>query len=225
MKTESRNIIDDCWNTIGIWRTSGTACEKISTYIHCRNCPVYADAGKSLLDRPIPEDTYTDAHISTTGSRDEEHAADLTAYSVFRIGNEWYAIDMKLLSEIRPIYEIHCLPHNSDPFLKGLINVNGVIVVCVSVGAILGKNKLDRVDETHQTSRLIIVSIGVDKIAFPVTESTGSIRLDGNRLGEIPAINRLSNNSMLKGMYRHKEKDIGIIDSERLLESFREHLA
>ena len=165
------------------------------------------------------------SHTSPAETYSNELASELASYSIFRIGSEWYAIDVKILSEIRPIHEIHGLPHNTDPFLKGIINVHGSIVVCVSVGALLGKNELDKVDSNQRTSRMIVTGIGSDKIAFPVTETTGSVRLNDEQLGETPAPNRLSSNTILKGMYRHKDRDIGIIDSHRLLESIKEHLA
>ena len=217
-------IIDDCWNRIGIWRTSGEACEKIETYVHCRNCPVYAQAGKTLLDRPL-NDQQLDEHTITVHDHTPDETNILKAFSIFRIGHEWFGMDVDLLSEICPIHEIHRLPHNRDSFLKGLINVHGSIVVCMSVGALLGKTAADRADDNYQTSRMLIMHIGNDRIAFPVTETSGSLRLDENKLGEPPAPNKLSKTSIVKGMHRTDDRDIGIIDREKLITSIQEHLA
>lgn len=33
------------------------SCLQLSEVKHCRNCPVYAAAGRALLERPIPPDS------------------------------------------------------------------------------------------------------------------------------------------------------------------------
>ncbi|WYX25703.1 hypothetical protein WJ969_08370 [Achromobacter xylosoxidans] len=45
--------VDDCWNRIGI--RGDKRCERLAGYVHCRNCPVYADAAKRILDRLPPQ--------------------------------------------------------------------------------------------------------------------------------------------------------------------------
>ena len=47
--------IDDCWNRIGVWRTTIERCPELEKVIHCRNCPVFAKAGRKLLRTKPPE--------------------------------------------------------------------------------------------------------------------------------------------------------------------------
>ena len=44
--------IYDCWNQIGV--EGDGSCADLEKFIHCRNCPVYANAGLQLLNRPLP---------------------------------------------------------------------------------------------------------------------------------------------------------------------------
>jgi Magnesium chelatase, subunit ChlI len=53
MATHTPNLLElprernDCWNQIGVFG-DGT-CPELAKVIHCRNCPVYAAGGRSLL--------------------------------------------------------------------------------------------------------------------------------------------------------------------------------
>ena len=43
----------DCWNRIGV--TGDRSCPELNTFVHCRNCPVFAAAARAFFDRPAPE--------------------------------------------------------------------------------------------------------------------------------------------------------------------------
>ena len=42
----------ECWRTIGI--TGDKSCPELATYIHCRNCPVLAEAARTFFARRLP---------------------------------------------------------------------------------------------------------------------------------------------------------------------------
>ena len=44
---------DDCWSHIGV--SGDRTCPELSSFIHCRNCPVFATAARTFFDRPAPE--------------------------------------------------------------------------------------------------------------------------------------------------------------------------
>ena len=43
----------DCWSHIGV--SGDRTCPELSSFIHCRNCPVFAAAARTFFDRPAPE--------------------------------------------------------------------------------------------------------------------------------------------------------------------------
>lgn len=49
-----RTSENHCWNTVGVWSHVTDKCEKLSEHIHCRNCPVFSDEGRRVLDRAAP---------------------------------------------------------------------------------------------------------------------------------------------------------------------------
>lgn len=42
-----------CWNDIGV--SGDSSCIELETVIHCRNCPIYRGAGRTLLQRNAPK--------------------------------------------------------------------------------------------------------------------------------------------------------------------------
>ena len=48
----STAAINDCWNRIGV--RGDASCPELKQYGHCRNCPVFASAALTLLDRELP---------------------------------------------------------------------------------------------------------------------------------------------------------------------------
>src|SRR5215831_8786654 len=44
---------EGCWHRIGV--SGDRSCPELSTFVHCRNCPVFAAAARAFFDRPAPE--------------------------------------------------------------------------------------------------------------------------------------------------------------------------
>ena len=49
----SRPTAGGCWHRIGV--SGDRSCPELSTFVHCRNCPVFAAAARVFFDRPAPE--------------------------------------------------------------------------------------------------------------------------------------------------------------------------
>ena len=141
----SRTNMGDCWNTIG---TAGDGtCPKLAVHVHCRNCPVYSEKGRSLLDRPPPEEYLEEWRAVLVQSKDED-AGQKISVLIFRLGHEWIALKSAFIEEIVPTRIIHSIPHRSSDVLLGLVNVRGELLLCVSLAEILhlggGGNRLHR---------------------------------------------------------------------------------
>ncbi|QKQ26287.1 hypothetical protein [Candidatus Reidiella endopervernicosa] len=48
--------IDDCWNRIGVWSREESRCPELERYVHCRNCPTFARAGRHVLENRVADD-------------------------------------------------------------------------------------------------------------------------------------------------------------------------
>lgn len=162
----------DCWQHIGVWGNG--SCAELAAHLHCRNCPTYAVAAMRLLDARPPADYRQEwtAHLA-------ERAAVADAgqpFLVFRIGDEWLALDIASMEEVGETRPIHTLPHRREGVLLGVVNVRGELLACVSVGRLLGIAKGAGVGAPlpgKSAGRLLVASHGGERFAFPVTEVRG----------------------------------------------------
>ena len=137
-------MTDDCWNRIGVG--GDRTCPQLKTFIHCRNCPVYSDAGRSLLEQELPAgylEEWTNLLRSSQGVTNAVTAAGTISVGIFRLNGEWLALPAALFKEVTQISVTHTLPHRSNNILIGLVNIRGEIQLCISLKALLGLEATD----------------------------------------------------------------------------------
>ena len=127
--------IDTCWNRIGVHGDS--SCPELQNFVHCRNCPVYSNAGVQLLDRPLPEQYRREW---TEHFAQEKKAAEPAKGSalLFRLHTEWLALATQAFQEAAERRLIHSLPHRRSGLVLGLVNIRGELLICVSLSRLLG---------------------------------------------------------------------------------------
>src|SRR5262249_44285713 len=88
----------DCWTTIGV--SGDRSCPELNTHIHCRNCPVFAEAARGFFDRRAPEGYLANwsqwlaesAPVGSHGNRSEPDGEDSLSQGaavsvlIFRLG-------------------------------------------------------------------------------------------------------------------------------------------
>lgn len=168
--------IDDCWNRIGVH--GNKACPLLARHIHCRNCEVYSAAATRLLDRFA----LIDADLAHVDAPAEPCAG--RSLLLFRLGEEWLAMATACLAEIAPVQPVHSLPHQRSRVLKGVANVRGALVPCLSLGELLG---VDRASDPAQSGRsmprMLILAASGGPVVLAVDEIDGIHRLDSALLG------------------------------------------
>ena len=85
--------------------------------------------------------------ISPTGRRTSPqpaHAEDGETRSVviFRVASEWLALPTSVVIEVANLLPIHSLPHRPNGVVLGLASVRGELLVCVSLGRVVGAEPL-----------------------------------------------------------------------------------
>ena len=94
----------------------------------------------------------TNRAIATAGSRANVHTAAHGEYLTFRLGAEEYGIDILRVQEIRS-YEAPTRIANAPAFLKGVVNLRGVIVPIVDLRLKLG---CDSAEYNHFTVVIVL---------------------------------------------------------------------
>lgn len=217
---EDAQAIDDCWNRIGIH--GDRSCPLLVEHIHCRNCPVYAAAATTLLDR----------YALTRDDRDHVQGADLQVKTktrsilVFRLGEEWLGLPTRCLIEIAPLQTIHSLPHQRSRALLGVANVRGALVACLSLVELLG---LDPAVAPAQSGRvmprMLIVAADGGPVVVPVDEVHGIHGIDEQLLDSASTSGTHANARFTRGVLQWKEYSLRLLDEEQLLSAVNRSLS
>lgn len=227
MKPELHSKIDDCWNTIGVWSETKDRCRRLETVMHCRNCPVYASAGRHLLDQEVPEEYISEWTAVYARMKADKEQKENSAF-VFRTGGEWLALPAKLIQEVVDMSVIHSLPHRNSIILRGVVNIRGKLELCFSIGAILGIERFEREkkkDEKYiSPSRLVVAERNGERIVFPVSEIYGSFRYGDGMLQPLPVTVSGSRAAFTKGVLCVEDFDVGLLDDKVLYEALKRNV-
>jgi len=219
--------LNDCWNQIGV--IGNRTCDELEKFIHCRNCPVFSAAGRSLLEREVPPgylQEWTDLLAQAKNSQSLLQLGDTTSRSVdnisvviFRIGVEWLALPAALFKEVTQLCTIHTLPHLSNEVFLGIVNIRGEILLCISLGKLLGLEMT--ADKQHNISpvvyrRMVVVEKEGTKWVFAVDEIYGIKSFEPEELQDTPVVISKATQTYTKSLINWQNRQINYLDYELL---------
>lgn len=212
--------MNNCYNLIGI--AGDRTCPELPNFIHCRNCPVYSNIGRQLLERAIPENYHHEWSNLFFEKRVESDTLTTTAtltVVIFRLHREWLALSTGVFQETISPTSIHTLPHRSNQILRGLVNIRGELQLCVSLTHLLNLETAD----TPVTAlspvvypRMVVVEKAGSIWVFPVDELYGVQRFHQHELRDTPNSMMATNHSFTKGFFYWRENSLGYLDEELL---------
>ena len=145
-----------CWNQIGVYGDG--SCPELARLVHCRNCPVYAAAGTQLLNRPFPAGYRHEQTQHFAIEKDTGEPARISNV-IFRIRSQWLALPTHAFQEVAERRPIHSLPHRRQGIVLGLANIRGELLVCVSLGHLLGMERAGFLEALRSAyHRLLVVN-------------------------------------------------------------------
>ena len=213
--------LSHCWNTIGV-RGDGS-CSELTRHLHCHNCPVFSSAAQSLLDRDAPAD-YVE---SSTGHFAQPRAAvqrSSQSILIFRIGPEWLALPTSVVSEVAHVRKVHSLPHRRT-HIEGVANVHGELLVCVSLGRMLGIADADHASPTPAQSCLLVVQHEGVRAVCAVDQVHGIHHLQTRQLQDVPATVGKSASTYTKKVLPWQEHSVGILNEQVLFIAMKRSFA
>ncbi|MCT7958406.1 chemotaxis protein CheW [Laspinema palackyanum] len=239
-------MTEKCWNQIGI--EGDRSCPELNTVIHCRNCPVYTSAGRSLLERDAPENyraEWTDllAQTPSTLTSDRQTLPQLQRATaeffdplsllIFRLGVEWLALAASTFQEITQPCTIHTLPHRTNEILLGLVNIRGELLPCISLRNLLGleppgtyPKPLNGPGNLTRTvySRMVVVNIQGDIWVFSVDEIEGIHRCDRHLIEEVPAVVSKAPITYTQYIVNWQDKKVNYLDEEFVFSTLKRRI-
>lgn len=220
--------IDSCWNRIGVWRTGKERCPELDNVIHCRNCPVFSKTGRQFL-RTNPPEGYRNEWTSILSKEKDIKPINVKSAFVFRAGNEWLALPSKLIQEVVNMGPIHSIPNINSKVLRGLVNIHGRLQICVSIGRVLGLEKLKKTEEQLKPDyispeRLVVVLQKNQLVAFPVSEVKGTVHYTPEMIKDLPVTVSGSKAVYTMGILHLEGTDIGLLKDKPLFKTLTEDL-
>lgn len=213
MVESARGGVIGCWKSIGVH--GDKSCPTLAEHVHCRNCPVYAAGAKALLDELVPEGDARNWAGLLAQPLPETHAETVSA-TVFRLGAECFAVATRLCVEVASARPIHSLPHRRSSALLGVANIRGELVICLSLGKLLGLPGAVASPGAGDGLRLLVMGWPEGSIAFPVDEVLGVKRYGTSEFSSPPATVAHAQNRYTQSILRWNQRSVGFLDDELL---------
>jgi chemotaxis-related protein WspD len=217
--------MENCWKEVGV--SGDFSCERLAEMIHCRNCREYNKAGRQLLDREIPAEFLEEWTRGLTEAKEEE-AQETVSVIVFRIQNEWLAMKTICLQETANLRPVHHIPLRSNNVFKGVANVNGELLLCMSAADLLEYGMEGAGEGGQETEkafrRMLVVRLEGERYIFPVDEVMGIYRVSLSELYNPPATLTKSPTTLIKGIFDFSEKRIGLLDEDKFRHALKRSL-
>ncbi|MCO6459145.1 MAG: chemotaxis protein CheW [Pirellulaceae bacterium] len=222
--------VEPCWRTIGV--AGDGSCSQLASVIHCHNCPVFSDSGQQLFERPLPPERIAEQTARLAEEVGQEFS-DNVALLVFRIADEWLALDVDAIVEVATPRALHRVPYRTSDAFLGIVNLRGELQLCVSLRALLGIPAADPLaaDQSaapHATRtaacRLIVCQGEGQRWVFAADEVAGVQQVGTHQLGSVPATVAKGPRRLASGVFRWGERHVGRLDSQRLFAAWREVL-
>jgi purine-binding chemotaxis protein CheW len=139
-------------------------------------------------------------------------------YLTFRLGGEEYGIDILKVQEIRG-YDTVTRIANAPPFIKGVINLRGVIVPIVDL-----RLKFDLGEAKYDAFTVVIILTVAGRVVGAVVDSVSDVlELDAEQIRPAPEFNSMLDASYITGLGTVGASDdkrmLILIDIERLMSS------
>jgi chemotaxis-related protein WspD len=202
-----------CWNDIGV--KGDLSCQQLKAVIHCYNCQVYLETGRSLFNREVPIEYLEDWTMIVSQSATKEIQATISLM-IFRIGQELLALPVSCLQEIVVPTIVHRLPHRSNQLFLGLTNIRGETLVCISLAHLLSLNVDPDLAAKELCQRMIVAGNAEFRWVFPVDEVFGVHRFASQQLNQAPVVITKATETYTQYVLNWQGQKVNFLDTELL---------
>ncbi|MCK6424002.1 MAG: chemotaxis protein CheW [Burkholderiaceae bacterium] len=164
-----------------------------------------------VQDRPLAASALS-AGASSRAAAARPAAVLAGEFLTFRLGQEEYGVDILKVQEIRS-YEAPTRIANAPAFLKGVVNLRGVIVPILDLRLKLGCESA----EIGATTVVIVLNVR-DRVVGAVVDSVSDVmQLDAAKVQPAPPMNALVDTRYIRGIANVAERMLILVDIEAVL--------
>jgi purine-binding chemotaxis protein CheW len=143
---------------------------------------------------------------------------ETTQYLSFKLGDEVFALDISKVREVLDFTTVTKVPRTPE-FMRGVINLRGSVVPVVDLRLKFGMEKTGKTVNTC----LIIVEVTVDEETAVLGALADSVQevmdLEHGHVDPAPRIGTRLNTEFIKGIGRHNERFVIILDIDKVFSS------
>jgi chemotaxis-related protein WspD len=210
--------VEACWSRIGV--RGDKSCALLPQHTHCRNCPTYSAAGATILDARSADnaDDRGDGQLLSDSALPNEHVLSIMT---FRVGTEYFGLPVRSCREVVESRSIHSLPHRRHDAVRGLANVRGTLLICLSPHVLLNAPLAGSKEaaDARTTARLLVVESDTGPLVMPVDEVCGVVRYEPDDLKPVPVTLARSARSHTQGLLVREHRTIGVLDTQLVARS------
>ncbi|RJR50747.1 MAG: chemotaxis protein CheW [Desulfobacteraceae bacterium] len=211
-----------CWKTIGVF--GDFSCPELVGLIHCRNCFQYNTAGRSLFDREVPGEFLDEWTRNITAAKEPE-TRDAFSVIVFRVSGEWLALKTVYLQETTNPRPVHTVPFRTNKVFRGLVNINGELLLCVSLGDLTEAAEVEHAPaEGAPAKRMVVINKQGERYAFSVEEILGIYRISVGDLQKPPVTLAKSPSGVVETVFDLNDRKVGLLGEEKLIHALKRSL-
>lgn len=133
---------------------------------------------------------------------------------IFRLADEYYALDIQTVQEIVRMQNITSIP-GADPWVEGITNLRGRVVPVIDLRRRCGVPASEHTNET----RIVVVSTSNGMVGLVVDAVSEVMRIPGEQV-EVPSgIVNVPENNYLRGIAKLDDRLVSLMDLDGLLPS------
>lgn len=138
--------------------------------------------------------------------------SEMKEFVTFRLNQEYYGIDINNVENIEKVLPITRVPYSS-PYVKGVVNLRGIIVPVVDLRIRFGLEPKAASDE----SRIIIINLDEMKIGMLVDSSSEVLQISEDDIDAAPNVKKDVDNEFIKNIGKKNGRIIMLIDLFKVL--------
>jgi Chemotaxis signal transduction protein len=138
--------------------------------------------------------------------------SEIREFVTFRLNQEYYGINIQNVENIEKVLPITRIPYTLN-YIKGVVNLRGIIVPVVDLRARFGLDK----KPTSEESRIIIVNLDENKIGMLVDSSSEVLQIMEDDIDAAPNVKKEINNEFIKNIGKKNGRIIMLIDLYKVL--------
>lgn len=144
--------------------------------------------------------------------------AESTQYLTFTLGEEVFAVDVARVREILELTTITQVPQ-VPPYMRGVINLRGSVVPVIDMRLKFGMSATEKTVNTC----IIVVEVQMEGETIVLGALADSVQevieMEGGQIEPAPHIGTHLNTEFIRGMGKHDERFVMILDIDRVFSS------